>query len=191
MTDISKEVFLNIAKVVLNRYSGPGLTPDQSKECYKGLDACQEWTGGKSSRGYGVAWVKGRIVSAHRLSYMVHNGEIAEGEFILHRCDNRSCINPKHLLAGDAKANSLDMVTKGREAKGEANGASTCPEHVLRGEGIGNSKLTEGNIVEIRARYAAGGITQEMLGVEFGVSQVLIGLIVRRKIWKHIPADWI
>lgn len=191
MKPIKKEVFISIARDVLSRYCDLGLIPDQSKEGYRGLDACQEWTGGKSSSGYGVAWVKGQIVSAHRLSYMVHKGDIAEGKFILHRCDNRGCINPNHLIAGDAKANSLDMVAKGREAKGEANGANTCPENVLRGEGIGNSKLTEENIVEIRARYAAGGVTQEMLGVKFGVSQVLVGLIVRRRIWKHVPDDWI
>lgn len=57
---------------------------------------------GKSTRG------------AHRVSWMVHRGEIPEGMWVLHKCDNPICINPEHLFLGFPKDNTDDMVGKGR-----------------------------------------------------------------------------
>jgi predicted transcriptional regulator len=48
------------------------------------------------------------------------------------------------------------------------------------------SKLTEAKVIDIRARHAAGGVTQKQLAAEFGVCFQLISLIVNRKIWRHI-----
>lgn len=47
-------------------------------------------------------------------------------------------------------------------------------------------ELTKEQVTEIRQRYAAGGVTQETLGAEFGVTRSLIGQIVRLDIWAHI-----
>jgi hypothetical protein len=49
-----------------------------------------------------------------------------------------------------------------------------------------NHKLTEEQVLEIRRRYAAGGVQQWRLAKEFGLHQVTVSEIVTRKIWPHI-----
>lgn len=81
----------------------------------KSDDGCWEWTGARTSFGYGVIQV-GRgigIKRAHILSYETHYGPTG-GLFVLHRCDNPPCIRPDHLFLGDNAANMADMSAKGR-----------------------------------------------------------------------------
>ena len=49
------------------------------------------------------------------------------------------------------------------------------------------AKLAEVDVLEIRRLYAAGGISQRKLAKEFGVSKSLIGYIVSRTLWAHVP----
>lgn len=58
----------------------------------------------------------------------------------------------------------------------------------LRGEKSRFAKLTTDQVLKIRALYAAGGITQDQLAFQFGVTQTAIGCIVRRKVWTHLEA---
>jgi hypothetical protein len=51
------------------------------------------------------------------MSYLVFNGQIADGLYICHTCDNRKCFNPKHLFAGTPQENVDDMFAKDRQAK--------------------------------------------------------------------------
>jgi len=55
------------------------------------------------------------------------------------------------------------------------------------GEQHGESKLTAKQVKKIRRQFAMGKHTKAALGRQFGVSEVLIGLIVRRQAWKHLP----
>lgn len=48
------------------------------------------------------------------------------------------------------------------------------------------SKLTDEQVQEIRAKYSPHRYSQSRLASEYGVSQTLIGLIVRKQIWKHL-----
>jgi hypothetical protein len=77
---------------------------------------CWEWTKGKVSYGYGVAWYKGQGCRAHRLSYQLYFGEIPDGLCICHKCDNPTCINPEHLFLGTNKDNIRDRDAKGHNA---------------------------------------------------------------------------
>lgn len=81
-----------------------------------GPDACWPWTRSLFRRGlpYGQFQWRGRPHVAHRIAWMLTNGEIPEGMKVCHRCDNPPCCNPSHLFLGDQSANERDKVAKGR-----------------------------------------------------------------------------
>jgi hypothetical protein len=76
---------------------------------------CHNWTGLKNKRGYGKIRFKNKHYRAHRLSYEVFMGAIADGLYVCHTCDNPSCVNPKHLFLGTDMDNKKDMVKKNRQ----------------------------------------------------------------------------
>lgn len=84
-------------------------------------NGCWEWTGSFYQCGYGACQCLGQW-SAHRVSWIVHVGEIPPNRWVLHKCDNRKCVNPDHLFLGNRKDNADDMVAKGRSQRGERNG---------------------------------------------------------------------
>ena len=141
-------------------------------------DGCWTWTGHAADKmGYGRIQIAGRgskKIPAHRLSYQLHKGEIPDGFIIMHTCDNPSCVNPDHLVAGTYSENTQDAVSKGRWHQG-------VPP-LKRGESHHRSKLTDQIVLEIRASQE----TNRQLAVKYGVSPSLIGCVRRRKIWSHI-----
>jgi len=76
---------------------------------------CWEWLG-YLDRGYGSFRLpKGHKIKAHKLSWLIHGGEVQEGQVIRHLvCDNRACVNPEHLAVGTQQDNVDDMMSKGR-----------------------------------------------------------------------------
>lgn len=137
---------------------------------------CWLWIGAKIGSKYGVIKVNQKNILAHRFSWELHRGEIPEGEgfhgiCVLHSCDNRNCVNPKHLFLGTQKDNMIDKVKKKRQAKGNK---------------IRNSKLSKKDVQLIRKLYFDDRTYQRILGEKFGVSQMQISNIVRNKHWKHI-----
>lgn len=63
-----------------------------------------------------------------------------------------------------------------------ASGECTKP---LRGERNGRAKLTAEQVGAIRTQHAAGGVTKRQIAAAYGVTDVLIGLIVRGQAWKE------
>lgn len=71
-------------------------------------DECWPWTACDDGRGgYGVFWLRGRNVLAHRVAYMDANGPIPDGLQIDHLCRNRRCCNPNHLEPVTIRTNVL------------------------------------------------------------------------------------
>jgi hypothetical protein len=82
----------------------------------KGENECWNYLGYLNKFGYGITSYKGESFKAHRLAYILKNGNIPNGLVIMHKCDNRRCCNPSHLLAGTQVDNIMDMIKKGRNA---------------------------------------------------------------------------
>lgn len=134
-------------------------------------DGCWEWTGFLMNTGYGgFHSVHGELVLSHRQSWILTNGDIPEGMKVLHRCDNRKCVNPTHLFLGTDSDNVADMVAKNRQARGETQG---------------HAKLTTAQVLQIRHYYKCGN-SQKVIAQLFDVDKATIGEIVRREIWKHV-----
>ena len=143
-----------------------------------GPDSCWIWTGTKNKKGYGSIGIGGTNFRAHRVAWFITNGPIArKGNHnlcVCHKCDVPSCCNPAHLFLGTIAENVADCKLKGRISHGYSHG-----------ELNGNSKLTCAQVLEMRSLYAKGS-TATAVAAQFCVSKVLVGHIIKRKLWRHI-----
>ncbi|SRR6266404_1011855 len=139
------------------------------EEKFRVTPGCWIWTAGKNNDGYGLIWRDDKIVRANRVSYELYVGPIPDGLIIRHKCDNRSCVNPSHLLTGAHADNMRDAVDRRRMAS-------------QKGADNGQSKLTEAQVLAIRSDTRS----QVKISADYGVNQSLIWFIKRRKNWTHI-----
>lgn len=136
---------------------------------------CWEWQARRAKNGYGR--FRGRhnkMVGAHRFAYELMVAPIPEGLYVCHSCDNKGCVNPRHLFTGTALDNMRDRHDKGgygTAAKGEKNGCA---------------KLKERDVHLIRFLSAETGVSNSRLGRAFGVHHDTIGRIVRGERWRHV-----
>lgn len=82
---------------------------------------CWEWTASTFPDGYGQHKWKYKNRRAHKLSYELTYGKVPKGLEVMHSCDNRICVKPKHLSLGTHQDNMDDMVAKGRSLTGSKN----------------------------------------------------------------------
>jgi hypothetical protein len=197
----------------LDRFFKKIIVDDKEKIPKIGL--CWIWSAGLTRGGYGQFKFYSGMVYSHRLSFRLFRGKIPEGLHVCHKCDNRRCVNPSHFFLGTNKDNMDDKIKKSRHSKGEkhskimkihaSRGDShrsvthpeslkwkenhsyrKNPEKILKGEDIGNSKLTEKDVIEIRRLYKTGKYSQYKLAQIFRVNQSHICSIVNLTKWRHI-----
>lgn len=128
------------------------------------LTKCINWTGAINSGGYPVTWHNNKTQYAHRVVVKAKPGDV-----VRHTCDNPICVNPEHLIVGNAKENSEDMVAKNRQAWGER---------------AARSKLTEVQVKAIR-KYE-GNTSSRKVAKEFSISKTNVLDIWNKKIWKYL-----
>jgi hypothetical protein len=133
--------------------------------------SCWNWLGSLDRDGYGL--IAGCVTEcneyrAHRMSYSLFNRGIPEGLDVLHRCNNKSCVNPDHLKAGTHTENMQDKMAAGYQAP--------------RGEKHSRAKLREIQVLSIRGDDRK----LRQIADDYGVTYGAIYAIKHRHSWKHI-----
>lgn len=134
---------------------------------------CWEWQGTIDPKGYGRLHIDSIGRPAHRISYLIHKGEIPAGMLVCHTCDNRRCVNPDHLFIGTNMDNMADMVAKGRQNK-------------CRGEKHGKARLSASTVLAIRA--TDNGMTHGQIAERFGATKTQVADIKSGRSWKYLEA---
>ena len=136
---------------------------------------CQRFPGALDAFGYGVLTIGAKHIKAHRLAWALKNsGSIPPSDaYVLHRCDNKACINPDHLYLGSHNDNMRDVRERGNN-KG-----------THRGEEHGNNKLTAEQVKDIKRRLA-NGEKKSSLAREYGVVQPTIKRIADGSTWSWL-----
>jgi len=124
---------------------------------------CHHWLGTSQKKGYGVICFWGAHVRAHRVAWVLaKKAAIPADKMIMHRCNNRACVNPAHLELG---TNTENMQHAKR------SGSYTHVE-----------KLTRAKVLQAAA-WNAAGISQRQIAKRLGVNPAVINDAMRGKAW--------
>ena len=133
---------------------------------------CWKWKG-STPQGYGSFYYAGNTFSSHRVAYFAHTGDDPGDLDILHKCNFPMCVRWSHLRKGTHAENMNDRDKAGHQS-------------TKRGADHPVAKLTEEQVLDIRAAFARGIWTKMDLARQYNVSHRLIRNIVNRTAWKHI-----
>jgi len=136
---------------------------------------CKIHEGSKDRQGYGYRNNKGKTVKAHRLAYANNIGisvfDLPTLTVIRHTCDNPSCIEETHLIAGTHNDNMNDMVTRGRS---------------IIGENVNTAVLTEKLALQILTEYTGAYGERNQLAQKYNLNHNVIYRLIARKTWRHL-----
>lgn len=133
---------------------------------------CLDWTGSRNKFGYpkmGLPKIRA-TTGAHRVAFFLANGRWPE-PFCCHHCDRRLCVEASHLFSGTREDNTLDMVSKGRQAAGERGGMA---------------KLLNNDVALMKNFYSTGQFRQKDIADAFGIHQSQLSRIMNGEAWKTV-----
>lgn len=129
---------------------------------------CWLWTAGKTNGGYGTIKHQGKLWRAHVAAFCIFVKPVPPHKEVCHKCDNPSCINPKHLFLGTHRENMLDAKVKGRMA---------------RGERARSTKITETTAKNIKIDITDGSLTQVEIAEKHSVNPSIVRMIKSGRAW--------
>jgi hypothetical protein len=141
----------------------------------RGPDECWPWRGALC-QGYGQFRIGAKIKKAHRLVYEDCHGRLQDNFVVMHKCDNRQCVNPAHLSAGTVKDNNDDRDKKGRQV-------------AKRGEDHGMAVLKEYQVAEILAFKDEINARVAEFAERFGASKVAVRDVLAGRVWSWFSKD--
>ncbi len=149
----------------------------------KKTDTCWLWTGFLDSVGRGRLRPgradQGTGITSARASWIVHFGSIPDGKFVLHHCDNPTCVRPDHLYLGTQQDNMRDRkVRKRHHILGHGE--------LVSGELNPHARLTWKDVLEIRSKHL-NGTTVSLLAKYYKVTVQNIHSICKNKTWIKPP----
>ncbi len=97
-------------------------------------------------------------------------GPIPKRKMVLHRCDNKLCVNPEHLYLGTQLDNMHDRLRAGHSPRGQ--------NHYL-------AKLTDESVKEIRQLIPGYGVFSRKAR-ELNVSRDLVCKVFYGEGWSHV-----
>lgn len=136
-------------------------------------DGCWLWKASTMNTGYGQFGHKGTMRAAHRVSYELHVGPIPSGLSVLHSCDNKLCVNPKHLRAGTHSENIKEAYERNRRARPNVTGER-------------HPRASIKFIDAVRMRdLRASGMTVTAIADRYGVKRSLVSDVVTGRCWRQ------
>jgi len=143
-------------------------------------DGCWIWTGPMGTVGYGQTKFRNPSRGpefAHRLAFITWVRPLVKGEYVLHHCDKKACINPDHLWPGTQKDNIRDAIAKGRFVN----------PPLIRGESHPKHKLNAIDIPVIRRRISSGE-EDAAIAKDYRVCPATIWQVRKRNSWNWVEA---
>lgn len=124
-----------------------------------------------TTHGYGQIKINLKSWRAHRAAWVAFRGPIPKGIYVLHKCDNPPCCNPRHLFLGTNTDNVRDMIRKGR-----------C--RPPRGSKHGNARLVETDIPRILKLVKR--LPRKEVALRYEVTTQAVTDIVLGRRWSHV-----
>lgn len=139
---------------------------------YEPSDGCKLWPYALDKRGYGWLVRQGKRYAVHALACLAWHGPPPPGTGAAHGpCHNPQCWSGAHVSWRTHQENMADKTRDGTNPAGERNPGA---------------RLTAEEVLQIRADYASGRVSQKSLSEAYGTCDSNISNIVNGKRWTHL-----